>query len=428
MRIYQEKNVLEAAIERYEWAFNTFDSIYFSFSGGKDSSIMIQLADMVAQKMGKQFDVLFIDLEAQFNYTIDHVDELKELPSIRDFYHIALPMALRNAVTQFQPKWICWDKEEEDKWIRPLPEDSININNNPFEFFHEGMEFEEFIVDFAKWYSNKYGYTGSGIGIRTQESINRWRTLASDKKTTVDGHQWTTVVKYGTTALNAVNFYPIYDWTAEDDWAAVSQLDLKYNEIYELMYKNGLTIHEQRLCQPFGDDQRNGLDQYKALEYETWEKLLDRVTGVNFGNVYARTSALGNIKSNKPNHLNWEQYAIFLLESLGIYNRELMLHYVEKIDKFMKWYEKKEGVSLQEIPQEADKKQETQKKVISWRRIARAIERNDFYMKRLSFSQNKSDEERLKRMMNKYDNMLSVKNTNDKHLKEFVEREVNTNE
>ncbi|PJH58733.1 phosphoadenosine phosphosulfate reductase, partial [Salmonella enterica subsp. enterica serovar Typhimurium] len=133
------------------------------------------------------------------------------------------------------------------------------------------------------------------------------------------------------------------------------------------------------------------MDQYKALEYETWEKLLDRVTGVNFGNVYARTSALGNIKSNKPNHLNWEQYAIFLLESLGIYNRELMLHYVEKIDKFMKWYEKKEGVSLQEIPQEADKKQETQKKVISWRRIARAIERNDFYMKRLSFSQNKSD-------------------------------------
>ncbi|PJH69381.1 phosphoadenosine phosphosulfate reductase, partial [Salmonella enterica subsp. enterica serovar Typhimurium] len=87
-------------------------------------------------------------------------------------------------------------------------------------------------------------------------------------------------------------------------------------------YKNGLTIHEQRLCQPFGDDQRNGLDQYKALEYETWEKLLDRVTGVNFGNVYARTSALGNIKSNKPNHLNWEQYAIFLLKSLGIYNRE----------------------------------------------------------------------------------------------------------
>ncbi|PJH69364.1 phosphoadenosine phosphosulfate reductase, partial [Salmonella enterica subsp. enterica serovar Typhimurium] len=69
---------------------------------------------------------------------------------------------------------------------------------------------------------------------------------------------------------------------------------------------------------------------------------------------------------------------------------------MEKIDKFMKWYEKKEGVSLQEIPQEADKKQETQKKVISWRRIAREIERNDFFMKRLSFSQNKSDEERLK--------------------------------
>ena len=63
------------------------------------------------------------------------------------------------------------------------------------------------------------------------------------------------------------------------------------------MYKNGVSIHEQRLCQPYGDDQRKGLDQFKALEYETWEKVLNRVHGVNFGNIYCRTSLLGNIKT-----------------------------------------------------------------------------------------------------------------------------------
>jgi len=428
MKKYLEKNVLEAAFDRIEWAFDTFDSVYFSVSGGKDSSVMVQLADIVAKRTGKTFDVLYIDFEAQFQGTIDHIYELKKLEMIDTFYHIALPMALRNAVTQLQPKWICWDEKDKKKWVRPLPKDAITIDNHPFDFFYKGMEFEEFIVHFARWYSDQKGFTGAGIGIRSQESLNRWRTIASDKKVKIEDKQWTTVIKDGGKELNSANFYPIYDWITEDIWGAVSHLDLMYNEVYEMMYKNGLALNEQRLCQPFGDDQRNGLDQYRALEYETWEKLLERVSGVNFGNIYARTSALGNIKTNKPAHLNWEEYSVFLLESLGMYNKELMLHYVEKIDKFLKWYEEKEGVSLADIPDEADKKMESQKKVISWRRIARAIERNDFYMKRLSFSQNKSDEEKLKRMIDKYDNLLSIDNTNDKHLKEFYEREVVNND
>ncbi|WP_198033934.1 phosphoadenosine phosphosulfate reductase [Marinilactibacillus sp. 15R] len=424
MKKYLEKNVLDSALERIEWAFNHFDSVYFSFSGGKDSSVMIQLANIVAKRLDKEFDVLYIDFEAQFKATIDHIYELKELSNIREFYHIALPMSLRNAVTQLQPKWICWDENDKQKWIRDLPVDSINMNNNPFEFFYKGMEFEEFIIHFARWYSDKHGHTGAGIGIRSQESLNRWRTIASNKKKTIEGNQWTTIIKDRTKELDAANFYPIYDWVTEDVWGAVSKLDLSYNQVYEMMYKNGLALNEQRLCQPFGDDQRNGLDQYMALEYETWEKLLERVNGVNFGNIYARTSALGNIKTNKPEHLNWEQYAIFLLESIGLYNSELMDHYIEKIDKFIAFYEKNEGIKLADIPDAADKKQESQKKVISWRRIARAIERNDFYMKRLSFSQNKSDEERLKKLVSKYDNLLSPNATNDKHLKQFYEREV----
>lgn len=426
MRQYNDQNVLEASKDRLRWTFNTFESVYFSVSGGKDSSVMVQLANQVAKEMNVQFDVLYIDLEAQFQATLNHIDELKQLPQIRNFYHIALPLALRNAVTQLRPKWICWDKDEKKQWIRSMPKDAINEDNHPFDFFHVGMEFEEFIIDFARWYSDKYGFTGCGVGIRTQESLNRWRTLASDKKQTVDGHQWTTIVKDGTESLNVANIYPIYDFTTEDIWGAVSQLNLKQNMIYEMMYKNGVSIHEQRLCQPFGDDQRNGLDQYRALEPDTWEKLLNRVDGVNYGNIYARTSALGNMKSMKPDHLNWEEYAIFLLESIGLYNEELMHHYTEKINKFMAWYEEKEGIPLADIPQTADKKLESRKKAISWRRIARALERNDFYMKRLSFSQNKSDEEKLKRMMNKYDNLLDVKQTNDKHLREFYQKEMQT--
>ena len=137
MKIYQEKNVLEATFERLEFIFDEFDSIYFSVSGGKDSSVMVQLANIVAEKKNKYFDVLYIDLEAQYKATIKHIYELKKLSRIRNFYHVALPLALRNAVSQLQPKWICWDEDVKHLWVRDMPEDAINIHNNPFPFFRK---------------------------------------------------------------------------------------------------------------------------------------------------------------------------------------------------------------------------------------------------------------------------------------------------
>ena len=404
MKIYKDQDVLSAARDRYKFIFNKFDNVCFSFSGGKDSSLMIQLANIVAKKLNKVFDVLYIDLEAQYKHTIDHVYELKELSQIRDFYHIALPLYLRNAVSVLQPKWICWKPEDKELWVRDLPKDSINLTNNFLPFYNRVMEFEEFVPSFNKWYADtKGGMCAVGVGIRADESLNRFRTIAIPKnKVMFKNKPWTTQIY-----KNTFNFYPLYDFKTQDVWGAISLLDLKYNKIYELMYKNGLSIHEQRLCQPYGDDQRNGLDQFKALEADTWEKILNRVNGVNFGNIYCRSYALGNIKSFKPDFMSWEQYTVFLLESLGLYNRDLMLHYYGKIKKFMEWYKIHENIEI--IPQEGDLKLEQQKKIISWRRIARAIERNDFYMKRLSFGENKKDNEKLQHLMKKYNNLLEVK-------------------
>ena len=149
---YLEKNVLEATIERLNIIFTEFENVYFSVSGGKDSSVMVQLANKVAKERNKKFDVLYIDFEAQYSHTIEHIEKLKKLSQIRDFYHIALPMALRNAVSVLQPKWICWEEESKPLWVRPMPKDAINMENCPFPWFTKGEEFEDFILEFADWY------------------------------------------------------------------------------------------------------------------------------------------------------------------------------------------------------------------------------------------------------------------------------------
>ena len=120
--------------------------------------------------------------------------------------------------------------------------------------------------------------------------------------------------------------------------------------------------------------------------------------------------------------MSWQEYTVFLLESIGIYNRDLMMHYYRKIKKFMIWYKNKYGVDIHQIPEIAECKLENQKKAISWRRIARAIEKNDFYLRRLSFAQTKSDDKELKRLIHKWDNLLNkTTRTDDKYLIKVIE-------
>lgn len=117
MKIYNNKNVYEAAMERFEIVLNSFDNYYVSVSGGKDSSIMLQLMAKKAREIGKRFSVLYIDLEAQYKSTIDHVNELIDCTAdvVEDWYWVAMPLSLRNAVSAIQPKWICWDKKDKKK-------------------------------------------------------------------------------------------------------------------------------------------------------------------------------------------------------------------------------------------------------------------------------------------------------------------------
>lgn len=87
-------NILEAARERITWTLNTLPRVCVSFSGGKDSGLMLHLTAELARQMGKKICVLFIDWEAQFSCTINYVQSLRELYTdvIEEFYWVALPL------------------------------------------------------------------------------------------------------------------------------------------------------------------------------------------------------------------------------------------------------------------------------------------------------------------------------------------------
>lgn len=387
-------DVLTAAQERIAWTFDTCERIYVSFSGGKDSTVMLHLVMQEAIRRGKRVGVLFVDLEAQYLLTIEHVAACYALYAdhIEPLW-VALPLALRNAVSQFEPKWECWDPDARERWVREPHPLSITDEDH-FPFFTRGMEFEEFTPAVGHWYAQGK-LTACLVGIRADESLNRFRTLMMDK-TTLDGRRWTTWFGGG-----LYNVYPIYDWRTDDLWVwHARHPEAPYNRLYDRMHQAGLSIHQMRICQPYGDDQRKGLWLYHVIEPETWGRVVARVNGANQGALYAQESGamLGRIRVSKPPGHTWKSYTRFLLESMPPASRE---HFEIKIAQFVHWWQQRGYPN--DIPDEDDAKREAAKEVPTWRRVCRVILKNDYWCKGLSFTQHKSEsyEKYLKLMRRK---------------------------
>jgi predicted phosphoadenosine phosphosulfate sulfurtransferase len=76
-KIYIKNDVLSEAKRRLSWVFDTFENICLSFSGGKDSTVLYHLTAEVARKRSRRFSVIFIDWEAQYQHTIQHIEKMK---------------------------------------------------------------------------------------------------------------------------------------------------------------------------------------------------------------------------------------------------------------------------------------------------------------------------------------------------------------
>src|SRR6478752_3194880 len=275
-------NVLTAARERIARVFDDFPRIYFSFSAGKDSTVMMHLVMEEAARRRRKIGVLLVDLEAQYRLTIEHAEAMfARYAEWIEPYWVALPLNLRNAVSQFEPQWCCWDPEERDRWVRQPPAMAIT-DPARFPFFRHRMEFEEFVPKFGEWYGGGK-LTACFVGIRTDESLNRWRTITRAAKQRFEGIPWTTRV---TGPL--YNMYPIYDWRTQDIWVYHGKTGQPYNALYDRMHQAGLTIAQARICQPYGDDQRRGLWLYHLIEPETWGRVVARVGGANQGALYVQ--------------------------------------------------------------------------------------------------------------------------------------------
>lgn len=423
-------NVYEATQKRIEYTFKNFDNIYVSFSGGKDSGLMLNLVIkyMRDNNITKKIGIFHMDYEAQYQMTTDYVDlMLSKNRDIVDVYRICLPLSAQCVTSMYQSYWTPWDREKKDLWVRELPKESINEENNPLDFFKEGMWDYEVQTKFSKWIHNlkKAKRTACLVGIRTQESMNRWRAIHSDRNyKNYNGINWTTEVY-----KDIYNVYPIYDWITEDIWTANYLYQFEYNNLYNLFYQAGVTIDQMRVASPFNDCAMDSLKLYRVIDPANWGRMVGRVNGVNFAGLYGGTTAMGwrNIKL-PPNH-TWKSYMEFLLNTLP---EEAKDNYKKKLAISEKFWKNKGGCLSSSVVKKLKKKKVSFvkgkktnyktdklpvkmdylddidisefKDIPTYKRMCVCIIKNDHLCKYMGFSLSKTETQLRKEAENKYKN------------------------
>ncbi|MGI5885396.1 MAG: phosphoadenosine phosphosulfate reductase [Candidatus Spyradocola sp.] len=340
-REYMSSNVYEATQERLRLIFEEFDNIYVSFSGGKDSSLLLNLTLDFQKKYypNRKIGVFHQDFEAQYTVTTEFIERTFErIKGEVEPYWVCLPMATRTALSSYQMYWYPWDDTKEEAWVRPMPQHEyvINLKNNPMTTYRYRMHQEDLAKQFGRWYRIAHGdgKTVCLLGMRAEESLQRYSGFLN-KKYGYKGECWVSNV-----FKNVWCASPLYDWSLSDIWHANCLFHYDYNHLYDLYYMAGLKVSQMRVASPFNDYSKDSLNLYRVLDPDIWTKLVGRVQGANFASIYGRSKAMGYRNVTLPEGHTWESYTRFLLDTLPL---RLRNNYIQKFQTSITFWHRTGG-------------------------------------------------------------------------------------
>ena len=301
MKIYKDESVWDAALERIRFIFDEFPNVAVSFSGGKDSTVIFNLALIVAKEKGRlPLPVVFIDQEAEWDAVISYVRSVMAMQEVESYW-LQVPIKLFNA-TSYKDQWLyCW--REGDDWMRPKEPNSVHENVYGTDRFHKM---------FKGWARHTYQDQSLAMlgGVRAEESPNRRAGLTT--AATYKHITWGLVLDK---QANQFTFNPMYDWSYTDIWTAIHKNGWDYCRIYDEFYRYGVAPIKMRISNLHHETAVDQLFYLQELEPHTWDALQTRLQGINQARQFTR-SEMFKVAELPFMFEDWKEYRDYLVHNL----------------------------------------------------------------------------------------------------------------
>lgn len=321
MKIYLNKNVYDAALDRIRWVFDNFPNVIAGVSGGKDSTVILHLALQVAREKGRlPLSIMFIDQEAEWDATIDIMREWMNNPDVTPLWY-QIPIKMFNASSMFDSWLWGWDRENKDGWLRE--KEPISIKENTY----GTVMFKEL---FKAIIAKEYPATPTAYlsGVRAEENPSRYMGVTEGL---VYGD-----VTWGSTLdkkKNHYTFYPIYDWSYTDVWKAIFDNKWSYNKLYEKQFMYGIPLNQMRVSNLHHVTAVKSLFFLQEFEPDLYNRMTSRLSGIDMAGKMNKDDFFIN---NLPSMFtSWQEYRDYLLEKLIVRqtHKEMFRKWFTRLDR-----------------------------------------------------------------------------------------------
>ena len=177
------------------------------------------------------------------------------------------------------------------------------------------------------------------VGIRTDESFNRYRGVAAQLR----DDNWISEAsavphskdQQSVGKSHYINLCkPIYDWGGEDVWIGIHGQGWDYNIAYDIMYKTGAggpKMGVLRVAPPYGEEPLLALWLYAVCWPDLWAKMIMRVPGAATAGRYARTELYGYGFSKPPEGMHYREYIKHQLMRFNPEDRKKIAYRIRKL-------------------------------------------------------------------------------------------------
>lgn len=301
MKVLSEQNVFDAALDRIRFLFDEFPDVIVAFSGGKDSTVCLELSLIVAREKNRlPLRVLWIDQEAEYQATVDYTKDVMYRDEVLPMW-MQMPIVIFNATSPTEQWLEVWKPGA--KWMRE--KDDISIKEN----IYQTDRFHKLFTNILAYHFPRKPACIIG-GVRSQESPSRHGSLTNQAT-----YKWVTWGAIQNKAWNQFTFYPIYDWTYNDVWKAIYSNHWDYNKMYDFFYQHNVPIQNMRISNLHHETALHHLYMLQELEPGTWNNLTERLQGINTAGMNKKE--FFTAPTTLPFMFeSWYEYKEYLLENL----------------------------------------------------------------------------------------------------------------